>query len=46
MADLIKDSTIYRIKQIELAEAEFYKTLIKTLDNRWKANRTTSCYCY
>ena len=32
MADIIKDSTIYRIKQIELAEAEYYKTLIKTLD--------------
>jgi len=32
MSDIIKDSTIYRIKQIELAEAEFYKTLIKTLD--------------
>ena len=32
MSDIIKDSTIYRIKQIELAEAEYYKTLIKTLD--------------
>jgi len=33
MSDIIKDSTLYRIKQIELAEAEYYKTLIKTLDN-------------
>jgi len=32
MSDIIKDATIYRIKQIELAEAEYYKTLIKTLD--------------
>jgi hypothetical protein len=32
MADIIQKSTVYRIKQIELAEAEYYKTLIKTLD--------------
>ena len=32
MADIVKDATLYRIKQIELAEAEYYKTLIATLD--------------
>ena len=32
MSDIVKDATLYRIKQIELAEAEYYKTLIKTLD--------------
>jgi len=32
MADIIKDATFYRIKQIELAEAEYYKSLIATLD--------------
>ena len=32
MADIVKDATLYRIKQIELAEAEYYKSLIKTLD--------------
>jgi hypothetical protein len=32
MADIIKDATQYRIKQIELAEARYYETLIKTLD--------------
>ena len=32
MADIIKDATEYRIKQIELAEAEYYKSLITTLD--------------
>ena len=32
MSDIVKDATFYRIKQIELAEAEFYKTLVKTLD--------------
>lgn len=32
MADKVKKATLYRIKQIELAEAEYYKTLIKTLD--------------
>ena len=32
MADIVKDATEYRIKQIELAEAEYYKSLITTLD--------------
>jgi len=32
MADKVKKATLYRIKQIELAEAEYYKTLIATLD--------------
>ncbi|BAQ91328.1 phage minor capsid protein 2 [uncultured Mediterranean phage uvMED] len=32
MSDIVKDATLYRIKQIELAEAEYYKSLIKTLD--------------
>jgi len=32
MSDIVKDATLYRIKQIELAEAEYYKTLIKSLD--------------
>ena len=32
MADIVKDATLYRIKQIELAEAEYYKSLITTLD--------------
>ena len=32
MADIVKDATLYRIKQIELAESEYYKSLIKTLD--------------
>ena len=32
MSDIIKDATEYRIKQIELAEAKYYDTLIKTLD--------------
>jgi len=32
MADIVKDATQYRIKQIELAEAKYYETLIKTLD--------------
>ena len=32
MTDIVKDATFYRIKQIELAEAEYYKSLIKTLD--------------
>ena len=32
MSDIVKDATFYRIKQIELAEAEYYKSLIKTLD--------------
>ena len=32
MSDIVKDATLYRIKQIELAEAQYYKTLIATLD--------------
>jgi len=32
MADKVKKATLYRIKQIELAEAEYYKSLIATLD--------------
>ena len=32
MSDIVKDATLYRIKQIEIAEAKFYETLIKTLD--------------
>jgi len=32
MSDIVKDATFYRIKQIEIAEAEYYKSLIKTLD--------------
>ena len=32
MADIIQKSTVYRIKQIELAEAEYYKSLITALD--------------
>ncbi len=32
MSDIVKDSTLYRIKQIELAEAEYYKSLVATLD--------------
>jgi hypothetical protein len=32
MADIVKDATLYRIKQIELAETEYYKSLITTLD--------------
>lgn len=32
MADIIQKTTEYRIKQIELAEAEYYKSLIATLD--------------
>ena len=32
MADKVKDATEYRIKQIELAEANYYKTLTETLD--------------
>jgi len=32
MADIVKDATEYRIKQIEIAEAQYYKTLIRTLD--------------
>jgi len=32
MADKVKDATVYRIKQIEIAEANYYKTLTETLD--------------
>ncbi len=32
MSDIVKDATLYRIKQIELAEAQYYKSLIATLD--------------
>ena len=32
MSDIVKEATEYRIKQIELAEAKYYKTLIATLD--------------
>lgn len=32
MSDIVKDAITYRIRQIEIAEANYYKTLIKTLD--------------
>ena len=32
MSDIVKDATFYRIKQIEIAEAQYYKSLIATLD--------------
>ena len=32
MADIVKDATDYRIRQIEIAEEKYYKTLIATLD--------------
>ena len=32
MSDIVQRSTEYRIKQIELAEAKYYKTLVATLD--------------
>ena len=32
MADIVEKSTNYRIKQIEIAEAQYYKSLIATLD--------------
>jgi len=32
MADIVENATKYRIKQIELAEAKYYKTLTSTLD--------------
>ena len=32
MADIVKEATEYRIKQIELAEAQYYKSLINALD--------------
>ena len=34
MADIIQKSTEYRIKQIELAEAQYYKSLVATLDRK------------
>ncbi len=32
MADIIEQSTLYKIRQIELAEAQYYEQLIKVLD--------------
>ena len=32
MADIVQRSTEYRIKQIEIAEAKYYKTLVASLD--------------
>ena len=32
MSDIVQKSTEYRIKQIEIAEAQYYKTLVATLD--------------
>ncbi len=32
MVDIVQRSTEYRIKQIEIAEAKYYKTLVATLD--------------
>ena len=32
MSDIVKDATEYRIKQIEIAEARYYQTLVETLD--------------
>ena len=32
MADIVQEATEYRIKQIEIAEAKYYKTLTSTLD--------------
>ena len=32
MSDIVKDATEYRIKQIEIAEANYYRSLVKTLD--------------
>ena len=32
MSDIVKDATFYRIKQIEIAEAQYYKSLVATLD--------------
>ena len=32
MADIIQKTTEYRIKQIELAEAQYYKSLVEALD--------------
>ena len=32
MSDIVQKSTEYRIKQIEIAEANYYRSLVKTLD--------------
>ena len=32
MSDIVKDAALYRIKQIEIAEAQYYKSLVATLD--------------
>ena len=32
MADILEQTSLYRIRQIEIAEAEYYKQLIKILD--------------
>ena len=32
MSDIVKDATEYRIKQIEIAEANYYRSLVKSLD--------------
>ena len=32
MSDIVKDAAFYRIKQIEIAEAQYYKSLVATLD--------------
>ena len=33
MSDIIQDLADYRINQIQLAEAKYYESLIKVLDN-------------
>ena len=32
MSDIVQKSTEYRIKQIEIAEANYYRSLVKVLD--------------
>ena len=32
MSDIVKDAAFYRIKKIEIAEAQYYKSLVTTLD--------------
>ena len=32
MANIVENFTNYRIRSIEIAEAEYYETLIRTLD--------------
>ena len=32
MSDIVQDFTEYRIRQIEIAEAKYYESLIQTLD--------------